>query len=265
MLAGKALDLGHERRLGRPRRAPERALERRPQVRQRLLGLDRAALPRFGGQVALAVQRHRDPEQALDHALVDLAGQVDPMLELPRPLPPGWRLCALPKPAPRPCRASTAGAARRHRAAALTAAGRPRSRPRRDRLPPSARTPAGPARETGSMYSVGNWPVISPAISITRSSRRDWAAIGADSTVTCASANCSRFKPYVPAARTRRRRVVVAEDQRPAHVRRAGTPPRTAGRRTARPMRPGRPRTATAPRRTARARPHLLATSRSWS
>ena len=31
------------------------------------------------------------------------------------------------------------------------------------------------------------------------------SGIGADSTVTCASANCSRFIPCAPAARTRRR------------------------------------------------------------
>ena len=46
---------------------------------------------------------------------------------------------------------------------------------------------------------------MSPAISITRSSCSDWAAIGADSTVTCASANGSRLSPWAPTARTRRR------------------------------------------------------------
>ena len=53
-------------------------------------------------------------------------------------------------------------------------------------------------------YSGGNCPVMSPSISITRSSRSDWAAIGADSTVTWAPANCSRLRPCAPAARTRR-------------------------------------------------------------
>ena len=46
------------------------------------LGLARAALARLGGQIALAVEGHRDAEQPLNHALVDLAGQVDSVLEL---------------------------------------------------------------------------------------------------------------------------------------------------------------------------------------
>ena len=36
--------------------------------------------------IALAVERHRYPEQALDHALMDVASQVDALLELARPL-----------------------------------------------------------------------------------------------------------------------------------------------------------------------------------
>ena len=135
------------------------------------------------------------------------------------PSRPAWPRSGRPRPAPRPCRASTAGAAPRRRAAARSAAGRRGSRRSRGPQPPSARTRAGPARGTASAYSAGNWPVMSPSISTTRSSRSDWAAIGADSTVTWAPANCSRSRPCAPAARTRRTRAVVAEDHRPAHPR----------------------------------------------
>ena len=75
-------DLGQERRLRVARPATERALERRAQVGQSNLSLRRAPLARRRGQIAIAVQRHRDAEQALDHALVNLAREIDPVLEL---------------------------------------------------------------------------------------------------------------------------------------------------------------------------------------
>ena len=203
--ARQALDLGHERRLGRARGAAERALNRRAQIGQRLLHLGRAAQAGLGGQVALAVERHRDPEQPLDHALVDLAGQVDPLLELARPLALGGHHARhrgeRRRLAERPQQVPLGIVQRRLR----QQRGRRRSPPGRVRPPPSARTPDGPARETRRRTRSGNCPVMSPAISITRSSRSDWAAIGADSTVTCASANGSRLSPCAPAARTRRR------------------------------------------------------------
>src|SRR6185437_6080167 len=82
MRARQALDLGAERRLGGTRRAAERALERRPQVRERRLGLLGAALARRGRQLAVAVERHRDAEQPLDDTLVQLAGKVNALLQL---------------------------------------------------------------------------------------------------------------------------------------------------------------------------------------
>ena len=80
------LDLLCESRLCRARRPAQRPLQGRAQVHQRRLRLDGAALARVTGQVAVAVKRHRDAEQALDHALVDLACQIDPLLELARGL-----------------------------------------------------------------------------------------------------------------------------------------------------------------------------------
>ena len=98
------------------------------------------------------------------------------------------------------------------------AAGRRRSR--RPRVPPrpSARIPAGSARGTGPRTRRGT------GRSRRRRSRAPGPraatepAIGADSTVTCASANCSRLSPCEPTARTRRLAAVVAEDHRPAHL-----------------------------------------------
>ena len=84
MHAGKPLHLLPQRRLRRPWCAPQRTLEGAPQVRERKLRLACAALAGQRREIALAVQRHRDAEQPLDHALVDLPRQIDPLLELHR-------------------------------------------------------------------------------------------------------------------------------------------------------------------------------------
>ena len=67
-------------------RASERALDRLAQLAERRLDLAGAARSHLLGQVAGAVERHRDPEQSLDHALVHLAREVDPLAQLARGL-----------------------------------------------------------------------------------------------------------------------------------------------------------------------------------
>ena len=210
------------------------------------------ALARLGGQVAVAVERHRDAEQALDHALVDLAREVDPLLELARGLGLGGD-------DPRH-RGQRRRLAERPQQVALGVVERrlgqqPVGEDHADRAPggaPSARRRAAPARGTAPRTRREPGRATSPTISTTRSSRSACAAIGADSTVTWAPANCSRSSPCAPAARTRRLAAVVAEDDRPAHPRQPADGLAQAvveARRGA-----GDPaRTATAPRRTARA------------
>ena len=70
--------------LGRQRR--ERSLERTAQVAQRLLHLDPAALALGAVERLLGAERQRHPEQALQHALVDLAREVEPLAEPARAL-----------------------------------------------------------------------------------------------------------------------------------------------------------------------------------
>ena len=82
MLALQPVELRGQRRLGLPRRAPQRALQRPPQVAQAGLQLDGGALARFGGERHVAGHHEQHGEQALDHALVHFAGQVDALLEL---------------------------------------------------------------------------------------------------------------------------------------------------------------------------------------
>ena len=77
----EARDLLGERRAGRGRGAAERALHRGAQVAERLLDLLGAAPPRLLVEGLVAGERERDAEQALDDALVDLAGEVDALLE----------------------------------------------------------------------------------------------------------------------------------------------------------------------------------------
>ena len=76
-----AFELGRERRAGLGRQRRERPLERAAQVAQRLLHLDPAALALGTVQRLLGAERERDPEQALEHALVDLAREVEPLAE----------------------------------------------------------------------------------------------------------------------------------------------------------------------------------------
>ena len=70
--------------LGRERR--ERPLERAAQVGERLLHLDPAALALRLVERLLGAQRERHAEQPLEHALVDLARQLEPLGQAPRPL-----------------------------------------------------------------------------------------------------------------------------------------------------------------------------------
>ena len=178
------LHLGGQRRPGGPRRTAQRALERRAQVGERRLRLGGAALARRRGQLAVAVERHRDAEQALDDALVDLAREVDALLELAGLLELGGDDPRHRRErrglAERPQQAAVGVVQRRARASA----GRRGSRRRRGRPRPSARTPAAPARRRARANSSGTWPLRSPTTSTTWSSRSACAAIGADSTVT---------------------------------------------------------------------------------
>ena len=79
------LELGRERRAGLRRDRRERPLERAPQVAQRLLHLDPAALA-LGAVELLGAERQRHAEQALQDALVDLAREVEALAEPPRAL-----------------------------------------------------------------------------------------------------------------------------------------------------------------------------------
>ena len=78
------VELAAQRHAGVHRRGRERPLEGVAQVGQRRLHLVGAAAPRLVAQPRLRPERQRDAEQALHHALVDLAGEVDPGLEQPR-------------------------------------------------------------------------------------------------------------------------------------------------------------------------------------
>jgi hypothetical protein len=86
VLDAQPVELGRERRVRRRRRAPERALQRRAQLAERGAHLDRAARPCLGAQRLLGRQRQRDAEQALHDAVVDVAREVDALLELARAL-----------------------------------------------------------------------------------------------------------------------------------------------------------------------------------
>ena len=83
------VELGRERRAGLGRQRRERSLERTAQVAQRLLHLDPAALALGAVERLLGAERQRDPEQALEHALVDLAREVEPLAEPPGRAPAG--------------------------------------------------------------------------------------------------------------------------------------------------------------------------------
>ncbi len=78
------LELGCERRARLRRNRRQRALQRAPQVGKRFLHLDPAALA-LGAVELLGTKRQRDAEQALEHALVDLAREVEALAEPPGP------------------------------------------------------------------------------------------------------------------------------------------------------------------------------------
>ena len=81
-----ARHLGGQRRRRRLHNRRQRSLERRAQVRQRLLHLHATALALIGVQRALGAQRQRHPEQSLHDPLVDLAGQLEALAQSPRAL-----------------------------------------------------------------------------------------------------------------------------------------------------------------------------------
>ena len=86
MLGGEALDLRRQRRPGRTRGATERALQRGAQVDQRglhLLGA-RSRAPASSGR--RRGEHERDAEEPLHDAVVDVAREVDALLELARAL-----------------------------------------------------------------------------------------------------------------------------------------------------------------------------------
>ena len=235
MGAGKPLHLGQQRRLGRLRRPPERALQRARGARDSAACVSRGtARPRVGRQVAVAVERHRHPEQALDHALVHLPREVDPLLQLlgvlglgrDRPGDRGQRR----RLAERPQQLALGGVERR----CVELRGRrgsPRS-PGRRRA--SARTRAASAPRPARRTRAGTDPRRSPATSITWSAFSAWAAIGAESTETWAPANCPTSSPWAPAARTCGCRGRSGRSP-PGASARAGRSRRRGGRRSASP------------------------------
>src|ERR1700733_4537688 len=79
--AADAVELGRERRAGLGGQRRERALERTAQVAQRLLHLNPAPLALGTVERLLGTECERHPEQALENALVDLAGEVEPLAE----------------------------------------------------------------------------------------------------------------------------------------------------------------------------------------
>ncbi len=78
-LAAEPFELLGERRHRVPRQRSERPLERAAQLADRLLGLRAAALALLAAQVLGRAERERDPEHPLEHALVDLAGELEPL------------------------------------------------------------------------------------------------------------------------------------------------------------------------------------------
>ena len=249
------VDLGQQRRAGRARDPPERALQRAAKIAERRLRLGRAPSPGVGRQVALAVKRHRDAEQALDHALVDLAREVDPLLKLLERLRARSRRSAPPPPAPRPCRASTAAGARSRRSADRPSA-------RSARITPITRL-GGRHRRADEPHRLARPAPHIPAgtgHADRRSSSITWSVrrrLGGDRCRLDRDVGAGKVREIEPVSAGRAHppaRVVVAEDQRAAH---AGEPAdrlaqprrRTRRRRSARaPTGRGRRRTAPAPR-----------------
>ena len=84
VLAAQALDLLEQRRLRLGRDAAERPLQRPPQVHQRGLQLGGDPLARLGRELGRAREHELHAEQPLDHALVHVAREVDPLLQLAR-------------------------------------------------------------------------------------------------------------------------------------------------------------------------------------
>ena len=75
------LELFGQSRLGLERERGQGPFERAPEVADRLLHLDPAALALGRIQGLLGAQRQRYPEQPLEHALVNLARQIEPLAE----------------------------------------------------------------------------------------------------------------------------------------------------------------------------------------
>ena len=153
--AREPLDLGHERRLGRARRAAERALERGAQIAQRRLRLGRAALraPRRADRPRRrAPSRRRTAagsrprgSRARGRSAARAGGLLGLLGDDPRHRGERRRLAERPQQIP-------LGVVERR---LVEQRGRRRSRRSRGPPPPSARTPAGPARGTRSRTPPG--------------------------------------------------------------------------------------------------------------
>ena len=113
VVAAEPGELLAQGRAGVERRRRQRPRERVAQVRERAVQLLGAAAARLLAQLVLRAEHERDAEQPLDHALVQLAREVDARLEQRARGPAGWSRCARWPPARRSCRASTGRAARR--------------------------------------------------------------------------------------------------------------------------------------------------------
>ena len=190
----QALDLLGERRLAsRGALRPSGRCSARRRSRSAGLQLDGDPLARLARQLRVAREREQDAEQPLDHALVHLAGEVDALLQLARARLLERREARGLGERGRSCRASTAGGAPRR-----TAARRGR---RSARITPIQRPPADSGRRRAWRRRAGRGSARAARArglgvdSMTRSSTSAWRAIGADSTVTCASREAVEREP----------------------------------------------------------------------
>ena len=252
MHVGEPPELLGERRLRRPRRAPERALPsavRRSLQRAVELLADRARAPRPTSSWS-AENAIEHAEQPLDHALVDLAREVDALLQLL-----GELLVARRDPRVRGERRDLAD---RPQQVALAVGQRRVARA-------VGEDHAGPAPAGGDRRAHEQPVAQQRAVALGQLERRGSRATSSTRSSTSACARDRRGldgevhagegveRQVVRARRAHAPlRLVVAEDAPRAPSTSASTPPRTAGRRTPRTSRP--PRRARAGRRTSPAR-----------
>ena len=206
------------------RDAAERALQRAPQVDAARPAARRRSRSRASGDSSAWLENDElDAEQALDHALVDLAREVDALLQLARAAPAGWS---------RGARASASAAVLpsvhsrwrslvAQRRAAGPAVGR------------GSRRASGPPADSGVQTSVRLAQQVAELLRAPRGDRRSRRsrsrgpprAPGARSARTRRSRARPRTASSVDPVGARRAhaaaRVVVAEDHRAVHRRRA--------------------------------------------